>query len=58
MKKISEEFPRANVREGGFAALLTYLDFFSTAVQRTALQAASNCCRKVSSEHSPMICGV
>ena len=58
MKKISEEFPRANIREGGFAALLTYLDFFSTAVQRTALQAASNCCQKVSSEHSPMICGV
>jgi E3 ubiquitin-protein ligase TRIP12 len=46
------------VREGGLAALLNYLDFFSIAVQRTALQAASNCCRNVSPEHFSMICGV
>ena len=39
-------------------ALLNYLDFFSIAVQRTALQAASNCCRNVSPEHFPMIRGV
>lgn len=43
------------MREGGLAALLNYLDFFSIAVQRTALQAASNCCRNVSVEHFPMI---
>ena len=43
------------MREGGLAALLNYLDFFSIAVQRTALQAASNCCRNVSAEHLPMI---
>ena len=55
MEKISEEFPSAIVREGGLAALLNYLDFFSIAVQRTALQAASNCCRNVSVEHFPMI---
>ena len=58
MEKISEEFPSSIVREGGLAALLNYLDFFSIAVQRTALQAASNCCRNVSSEHFPMIAGV
>lgn len=58
MEKISEEFPSAIVREGGLAALLNYLDFFSIAVQRTALQAASNCCRNVSPEHFPMIHGV
>lgn len=46
------------MREGGLAALLNYLDFFSIAVQRTALQAASNCCRNVSPEHFPMIRGV
>lgn len=57
MEKISEEFPSAIVREGGLAALLNYLDFFSIAVQRTALQAASNCCRNVSSEHFRMING-
>ncbi|KAF5336031.1 hypothetical protein D9611_006309 [Ephemerocybe angulata] len=55
LEKISEEFPSAIVREGGLAALLNYLDFFSIAVQRTALQAAANCCRGVSSEHFPMI---
>ncbi|KAJ3996321.1 hypothetical protein F5050DRAFT_1571693 [Lentinula boryana] len=58
MEKISEEFPSSIVREGGLAALLNYLDFFSIAVQRTALQAASNCCRNVSSDHFPMIKGV
>lgn len=58
MEKISEEFPSSIVREGGLAALLNYLDFFSIAVQRTALQAASNCCRNVASEHFPMIRGV
>ncbi|KAG6821487.1 hypothetical protein H0H93_010211 [Arthromyces matolae] len=58
MEKISEEFPSSIVREGGLAALLNYLDFFSIAVQRTALQAASNCCRNVATEHFPMIKGV
>ncbi|KAI0675862.1 hypothetical protein C8Q78DRAFT_964482 [Trametes maxima] len=55
LEKISEEFPSSIVREGGLAALLNYLDFFSIAVQRTALQAASNCCRNVSVDHFPMI---
>ncbi|RDB23948.1 Ubiquitin fusion degradation protein 4 [Hypsizygus marmoreus] len=58
MEKISEEFPSSIVREGGLAALLNYLDFFSIAVQRTALQAASNCCRNVAPEHFSMIRGV
>ncbi|KZT25275.1 hypothetical protein NEOLEDRAFT_377486 [Neolentinus lepideus HHB14362 ss-1] len=58
LEKISEEFPSSIVREGGLAALLNYLDFFSIAVQRTALQAASNCCRNISPEHFPMIRGV
>ncbi|KAF9269117.1 hypothetical protein L218DRAFT_1040523 [Marasmius fiardii PR-910] len=58
MEKISEEFPSSIVREGGLSALLNYLDFFSIAVQRTALQAASNCCRNVSSEHFSQILGV
>ncbi|TFK51850.1 hypothetical protein OE88DRAFT_1679337 [Heliocybe sulcata] len=58
LEKISEEYPSSIVREGGLAALLNYLDFFSIAVQRTALQAASNCCRNISPEHFPMIRGV
>jgi E3 ubiquitin-protein ligase TRIP12 len=55
LEKISEEFPSSIVREGGLAALLNYLDFFSIAVQRIALQAASNCCRNISPEHFPMV---
>jgi E3 ubiquitin-protein ligase TRIP12 len=55
MEKISEEYPSAIVREGGLAALLNYLDFFSTTVQRTALQAASNCCRNASPDSFTMI---
>jgi E3 ubiquitin-protein ligase TRIP12 len=58
MEKISEEFPSAIVREGGLAALLNYLDFFSIAVQRTALQAASNCCRNIAPDHFQMIMSV
>ncbi|KAH7913854.1 hypothetical protein BJ138DRAFT_1177757 [Hygrophoropsis aurantiaca] len=58
LEKISEEFPSSIVREGGLAALLNYLDFFSIAVQRTALQAAANCCRNVSPEQYSMILGV
>lgn len=55
LEKISEEFPSAIVREGGLAALLNYLDFFSIAVQRTAVQAAANCCRNLSPDYFTMI---
>lgn len=55
LEKISEEYPSAIVRDGGLSALLNYLDFFSIAVQRTALQAAANCCRNASADSFPMI---
>lgn len=55
MEKISAEYPGAIVREGGLAALLNYLPFFSTNVQRTAVTAAANCCRSVSSEYFAMV---
>ncbi|GAA6003606.1 hypothetical protein JCM10207_003505 [Rhodosporidiobolus poonsookiae] len=48
LEKISEEVPSAIVREGGLSALLTYIDFFSFHVQRTAVTAAANCCRSLS----------
>ncbi|GAA5900666.1 hypothetical protein JCM8208_000560 [Rhodotorula glutinis] len=50
LEKISEEVPHAIVREGGLSALLTFLDFFSFHVQRTAVTAAANCCRSLSLE--------
>ncbi|KZP01845.1 hypothetical protein CALVIDRAFT_19026 [Calocera viscosa TUFC12733] len=55
LEKISQEFPSAVARNGGLSALLTYLDFFSTNVQRTALSAAANCCRGLSAENAPMV---
>ncbi|TXT15889.1 hypothetical protein VHUM_00392 [Vanrija humicola] len=55
MEKISAEYPAAIVREGGLSALLNFLPFFSTNVQRTAVTAAANCCRNISSEHFAMI---
>ncbi|BGP25982.1 E3 ubiquitin-protein ligase TRIP12 [Rhodotorula toruloides] len=47
LEKISEEVPSSIVREGGLSALLTYIDFFSFHVQRTAVTAAANCCRNL-----------
>lgn len=50
LEKISEEVPSSIVREGGLMALLSYIDFFSFHVQRTAITAAANCCRSLSIE--------
>ncbi|BGP33548.1 Ubiquitin fusion degradation protein 4 [Rhodotorula toruloides] len=47
LEKISEEVPSTIVREGGLSALLTYIDFFSFHVQRTAVTAAANSCRNL-----------
>lgn len=51
LEKISGEYPSAIVREDGLSAMLQYLDFFNIHVQRTAMNAASNCCRRLSVEH-------
>lgn len=55
LEKISEEVPSSIVREGGLGALLTYLDFFSFHVQRTAVTAAANCCRSLSPDSFDMV---
>ncbi|GAA5894262.1 hypothetical protein JCM6882_007615 [Rhodosporidiobolus microsporus] len=55
LEKISEEVPSSIVREGGLAALLTYLDFFSFHVQRTAVTAAANCCRSLQFDSFPAV---
>lgn len=47
LEKISVEFPSAIVREGGLEACLTYLDFFATSTQRTAVTTAANCCKNI-----------
>lgn len=48
LEKISVEYPSRIVREGGLTACLSYLDFFATSTQRTAVTTAANCCRNIS----------
>jgi len=39
------------LRQGGLLAVLSFLDFFQTSVQRTAVATAANMCRGLSSEN-------
>ncbi|KAH7312186.1 hypothetical protein B0I35DRAFT_356829 [Stachybotrys elegans] len=50
LEKISVEYPSSIVREGGLTACLSYLDFFPTSTQRTAVTTAANCCRNISDD--------
>ncbi|POS84757.1 hypothetical protein EPUL_004127, partial [Erysiphe pulchra] len=55
LEKISVEYPASIVREGGLTACLTYLDFFATSTQRTAVTTAANCCRNIPSDSFTVI---
>lgn len=55
LQKISVEFPSAIVREGGLTACLTFLDFFATSTQRTAVTTAANCCRNIPEDSFPVV---
>ena len=55
LEKISVEFPSSIVREGGLTACLTYLDFFATSTQRTAVTTAANCCRGIPEDSFPTV---
>ncbi|KAK4957921.1 Ubiquitin fusion degradation protein 4 [Elasticomyces elasticus] len=55
LEKISVEFPSSIVREGGLTACLTYLDFFATSTQRTAVTTAANCCRNIPDDSFPTV---
>ena len=55
LEKISAEFPSTIVREGGLTACLTYLDFFATSTQRTAVTTAANCCKNIPQDSFPVI---
>ncbi|KAF3634451.1 hypothetical protein FXO38_25124 [Capsicum annuum] len=47
LKKTSQEDPTACLRAGALMIVLSYLDFFSTGVQRVALATATNMCKKL-----------
>ncbi|KAL6709920.1 Ubiquitin fusion degradation protein 4 [Coniothyrium glycines] len=55
LEKISVEFPSSIVREGGLTACLTFLDFFATSTQRTAVTTAANCCRNIPEDSFPVV---
>ncbi|KNA15559.1 hypothetical protein SOVF_097120 [Spinacia oleracea] len=55
LKKISQEHPTACLRAGALMAVLSYLDFFSTGVQRVALATAANMCKKLSSDAADFV---
>ncbi len=46
------EHSHSLLREGGLLAVLSYLDFFSTSVQRVALVTAANMCRGITAENA------
>ncbi|KAK9068485.1 hypothetical protein SSX86_012599 [Deinandra increscens subsp. villosa] len=50
LEKISREQPLACLQSGAIMAVLTYIDFFSTSVQRVALSTVVNICEKLPSE--------
>lgn len=55
LEKISVEYPSSIVREGGLTACLSYLDFFATGTQRTAVTTAANCCRNIPEDSFPVV---
>ncbi|KAL0375122.1 UNVERIFIED_CONTAM: E3 ubiquitin-protein ligase UPL4 [Sesamum radiatum] len=54
LEKISREQPLACLQSGAIMAVLSYIDFFSTSVQRVALSTVVNICKKLSSESPPL----
>jgi E3 ubiquitin-protein ligase TRIP12 len=47
LEKLSYEHPTPILRSGGLFAVLSFLDFFSQGVKRSAVATASNICRNV-----------
>ncbi|KAI9759261.1 MAG: Ubiquitin fusion degradation protein 4 [Chaenotheca gracillima] len=55
LEKISVEFGAPIIRAGGLEACLSYLDFFATSTQRTAVTTAANCCRSIPADSFSVI---
>ncbi|XP_074312089.1 E3 ubiquitin-protein ligase UPL4 isoform X2 [Silene latifolia] len=55
LEKISRDQPVPCLESGAIMAVLGYIDFFSTTVQRTALRTAVNICKKLPSERSSLV---
>lgn len=55
LEKISHEHPIACLRAGALMAVLSYLEFFSSGVQRVALSTAANICKKIPSDAAEFV---
>eukprot|EP00170_Pyropia_yezoensis_P003822 contig_15974_g3833 len=55
LEKLSADHPQPIVRAGGFAAVLSFIDFFSTGVQRSAAATAANLCRSPPSDSFDLV---
>lgn len=51
LEKLSHEHPQAVLRQGGLVAVLSYLDFFQTGVQRVAVATAATMCRSLTTDN-------
>ncbi|KAJ0235097.1 HECT domain-containing protein [Hirschfeldia incana] len=65
LEKISKDDPVACLNAGAIKAVLSYIDFFSTSLQRVAVSTVVNICREISSESPspfmdavPMLCNL
>ncbi|KAF8397626.1 hypothetical protein HHK36_016546 [Tetracentron sinense] len=65
LEKLSRDHPLACLRAGAIMAVLNYIDFFSTSVQRVALSTVSNICEELPSDCSspfmeavPILCNL
>ncbi|KAL5546226.1 hypothetical protein UlMin_005913 [Ulmus minor] len=50
LEKISREQPLACLQAGAIMAVLNFIDFFSTSIQRVALSTVANICKKLPSD--------
>ena len=57
LQKLAMEHPQACMRHGALLAVLSYLDFFQTGVQRLAVATAAHMCRGLSSDSHEAIAG-
>ena len=55
LEKLSHEHPLAILRAGGMLAVLQYVDFFATGVQRIAVSTAANLCRSLPIECAHLV---
>lgn len=55
LEKLSSEHAQSCLRHGALLAVLSYLDFFQTSVQRVAVATAAHMCRGITTENTDAI---